>query len=111
MQGGQWHDRCRASDGEGEAEPILCALCSEAQELQGHQQQEDPARHVGQGCLQIHCAPGMFDNALNALCALRTQLIQHLDLPIGLDTLHMLQCTELLNCEHLIIRTEGLALS
>ncbi len=111
MQGGQWHDRCRASDGEGEAEPILCALSSEAQELQGHQQQEDPARHVGQGCLQIHCAPGMFDNALNALCALRTQLIQHLDLPIGLYTLHMLQCTELLNCEHLIIRTEGLALS
>ena len=64
LQGGQWYDRCRAPDGEGEAEPILCALCSEAQELQGHQQQEDPARHVGQGCLQVHCASGMLTKHL-----------------------------------------------
>ena len=58
LQGGQRYDRCRAPDGEGEAEPLLCTLCSEAQELQGHQQPENPARHVGQGCLQIHCASG-----------------------------------------------------
>ena len=109
LQGGQWHDRCRASDGEGEAEPILCALCSEAQELQGHQQQEDPARHVGQGCLQIPCAPGMF-NALDALSALRTQMIQHIDLTIGLDILHMLQCIDQLSYEYLVIRTKELAL-
>jgi len=45
----------------------------------------------------------------NSLGTLRIQLIEHLDLTIGLDTLHMLQCIYWLDCVHLIIRTEGLS--
>lgn len=53
----------------------------------------------------------MFDKALDALGTLRIQCIQHLDLMIGPDTLHMLQCIDWLNCEQLVVKTEGLALS
>ena len=58
VQSGERHVWRRAASSQGEAEPLLCALCAEAQKLQTYQCQEDTARHVGQGHLQVHCATG-----------------------------------------------------
>ena len=47
------------------------------------------------------------DKALDALGTLKIQVIQYLDPTIGLHTLHMLQCVDWLNCEHLVMELKG----